>query len=78
MKFIIYSKDGCPFCTKIQQVMKLVELQHIIYKLDRDFTREEFYDKFGPGSTFPRVLADDIIIGGCTETIKYLQEQKLI
>ena len=79
MKFTIYSKDGCPFCTKIQQVMQLVELQHVIYKLDRDFTREEFYDKFGQGSTFPQVvLNDDQTLGGCTETVKYLQEKNVI
>ena len=79
MKFTIYSKDGCPFCTKIQQVMQLVELQHVIYKLNRDFTREEFYGRFGQGSTFPQVvLNDDQTLGGCTETVKYLQEKNLI
>tara|TARA_B100000282_G_scaffold161192_1_gene116417 strand:- start:7570 stop:7809 length:240 start_codon:yes stop_codon:yes gene_type:complete len=79
MRFTIYSKDGCPFCTKIQQVMQLVELQHVIYKLNRDFTREEFYDRFGQGSTFPQVvLDDDQTLGGCTETVKYLQEKNVI
>ena len=79
MRFTIYSKDGCPFCTKIQQVMQLVELQHVIYKLNRDFTREEFYDRFGQGSTFPQVvLNDDQTLGGCTETVKYLQERNVI
>ena len=79
MNFIIYSKDGCPFCTKIQQVMQLVELKHVIYKLNRDFTREEFYEEFGLGSTFPQVvLNENEKLGGCTETVKYLQEQNLI
>ena len=79
MNFVIYSKDGCPFCTKIQQVMQLVELKHVIYKLNRDFTREEFYEEFGSGSTFPQVvLNNQEKLGGCTETVKYLQEQNLI
>ncbi len=79
MNFLIYSKDGCPFCTKIQQVMQLVELKHVIYKLNRDFTREEFYEEFGSGSTFPQVILNDQEkLGGCTETVKYLQEQNLI
>ena len=79
MNFAIYSKDGCPFCTKIQQVMQLVELKHVIYKLNRDFTREEFYEEFGLGSTFPQVvLNENEKLGGCTETVKYLQEQNLI
>tara|TARA_Y100000004_G_C8603917_1_gene281791 strand:+ start:170 stop:409 length:240 start_codon:yes stop_codon:yes gene_type:complete len=79
VNFVIYSKDGCPFCTKIQQVMQLVELEHVIYKLNRDFTREEFYEEFGSGSTFPQVILNDQEkLGGCTETVKYLQEQNLI
>ena len=72
MTFTVYSKDGCPYCTKVEKVLQLAEIKHVIYKLNRDFTREEFYDKFGAGSTFPRVIKDDTLIGGCTETVKYL------
>ena len=78
MTFTVYSRNGCPYCDKVQQVLELAEIKHVIYKLDRDFTREEFYDKFGVGSTFPRVVKDDELIGGCTETVKYLREQKLV
>ena len=78
MTFTVYSKDGCPYCTKVQQVLELAEVKHVIYKLNRDYTRQEFYDKFGKGSTFPRVVKDEELIGGCTETVKYLREQKLV
>ena len=78
MTFTVYSRDGCPYCDKVQQVLILAEIKHVIYKLDRDFTREEFYDKFGRGTTFPRVVKDDELIGGCMETVKYLREQKLV
>ena len=47
MVFTVYSKDGCPYCTKVQQVLKLAKLEHVVYKLDDDFDRNEFYDKFG-------------------------------
>ena len=51
-------------------------LQH--YQLDRDFTREAFYGQFGDHSTFPQVVCDVTNIGGCNETVKYLQERKLV
>lgn len=79
MNFTIYSKDGCPYCSKIEQVLKLAELKHVVYKLNKDFTRQEFYSEFGEGSTFPQViLNNEERLGGCTDTVKYLQEQKLI
>ena len=78
MNFTVYSKDGCPYCTKVEQVLQLAELQYVVYKLNRDFTREEFYTEFGEGSTFPQVIVDDQHIGGCTDTVQFLKEQNLV
>ena len=36
------------------EVLELAELKHVIYKLNRDFDRESFYEQFGQGSTFPK------------------------
>ena len=78
MTFTVYSRDNCPYCTKVEQVLELAEIKHVIYKLNRDYTREEFYEKFGEGSTFPRVVKDDELIGGGTGNVKYLREQKIV
>ena len=79
MRFTVYSKDGCPFCSKIEQVLHLSNLEYKIYKLGEDFTREEFYSEFGNGSTFPQVVMNDTKqLGGCTDTVKYLQENNII
>jgi glutaredoxin len=79
MKFTVYSKDGCPYCSKIQQVLELSSLEHVVYKLNADFTREQFYAEFGEGSTFPQVILNDQDhLGGCTDTVQYLQENKVI
>ena len=78
MNFTVYSRDGCPYCSKIQEVLQLAELKHVIYKLDRDFDRESFYDQFGQGSTFPQVVLNGDNLGGCTETVQYLQENNLV
>ena len=78
MTFVVFSRDGCPACNKVEQVLQLAEVQHVIYKVNRDFTREEFLQKFGDDSTYPRVVMDGEVIGGCQETVKYLREQKLV
>jgi len=78
MKFIVYSKDGCPYCTKVSQVLQLAEQKHVVNKLGVDFTRDEFYSLFGQGSTFPQVIVDDKSIGGCMDTVSFLREKKLI
>ena len=78
MNFTVYSKDGCPYCQKITQVLELAELRHVVYKLDRDFDRQSFYGQFGDGSTFPQVVKDGTNLGGYTETVKYLKENNLV
>ena len=76
--FTVFSKDGCPYCTKIQEVLNLASLNYVTYKLGKDFDRKSFYCEFGEGSTFPQVVMNGNKLGGCTDTVKYLQENKLV
>lgn len=78
MNFTVYSKNDCPYCYKVKQVLELTGSNFVVYDLGEDFTKEEFYDQFGTGSTFPQVICDDVKIGGCTDTIKFLQEKKIV
>lgn len=77
-EYLIYSKPGCPFCVKIKQVMELAKLKHAVYTLEQDFTKQEFYNQFGEGSTFPQIVYNEQKLGGCVDTIKYLKENNVI
>lgn len=82
MNFTVYSKHGCPYCTKILQVLNAISISRGYsvreYVLNSDFTREEFYKEFGEGSTFPQVVSGTVHLGGCSDTIKYLQENSIL
>ena len=78
MNFTVYTRTGCPYCTKIKQVLEGKRYSYTEKQLNRDFSRDDFYQQFGPGSTFPQVLLDSKNLGGCTETVKYLRENNLI
>ena len=78
MNFAVYSKAGCPYCTKVVQVLELAKLNHVIYKLDQNFDSQSFYGEFGNGSTFPQVVMNGRKLGGCTETVKYLKENHMV
>lgn len=78
MNFTVYSKDGCPYCQKVKQVLELTKQQFVVYNLGVDFTKEGFYAEFGEGSTFPQVICNEDHIGGCTDTVKYLQEKNIL
>ena len=70
----IYTRDGCPYCTKIKEVYKSKGWVYAEYKLNTNFTREQFYNESGNGATFPQVIISGHKMGGCTETVKYLRE----
>ena len=78
MNFAVYSKDNCPYCYKVKQVLELTNSNYVVYNLGEDFTKEEFYAEFGEGSTFPQVICDEKKLGGSVDTIKFLKEQQLV
>ena len=75
--FTVYSKDGCPYCQQILEVLGISELNYVEYKLDQDFTREAFYQQFGEGATFPQVVLNNENLGGAQESIRYMQKQNI-
>ena len=77
MNFTVYSKEDCPHCYKIKQVLELTGSNFVVYNLGEHFTKTEFYSEFGEGSTFPQVLCDDQKLGGCVDTVKFLKEKQI-
>ena len=78
MKAVLWSKDNCQWCERVRQLFAATNIEYLEYKLDKDFTRKQFYEEFEEGATFPQVQLDNQYIGGCKETLRYLQEKKLI
>tara|TARA_B100000287_G_scaffold418321_1_gene455104 strand:- start:48 stop:296 length:249 start_codon:yes stop_codon:yes gene_type:complete len=78
MNFTVYTKQGCPFCNQVINVLREAEFKHVVYELDRDFDKNGFYGQFGEGSTFPQVVLDSTNLGGCQETVKYLRDHSLV
>ncbi len=78
MNFTIFSKDGCPYCDKVKQVLELTNSKYVVYTLGQQFEKDAFYGEFGHGSTFPQVVCDGKKLGGSVETIKFLKENKII
>ena len=74
----IYTREGCPYCTKIKEVYRSKGWGFAEYKLDVNFTREQFKGEFGQQATFPQVIINGQKKGGCTETVKYLRENQFV
>lgn len=78
MNFTIYTKEDCPYCYKVKQVLELTGNKFVEYTLGQDFTKDQFYAEFGNNSTFPQVVCNDIKLGGCTDTVKFLKEKQIV
>ncbi len=75
----VYSKTNCQYCEAIAQLLKLKNIEYKKLLLNVDFTREDFIEKFGSGTTFPKVLKEDgELIGGAQETVSYLKAEGLL
>ena len=77
-EFVVYSKSGCGYCNRLVDFLEQKDIPYTKLMLGEDYTTEEFVAKFGHGSTFPRVLQNEELIGGMKDTVKYLVEQKYV
>ena len=70
MKAEIYSKTNCTFCDKAK--MRLAKHNPQIFMLDKDFTREEFFQKFPNAKTFPQIIINNEHIGTYNQLEQWL------
>ena len=78
MKAVLWSKDNCQWCDRVKQLFNATKISITEYKFGEHFDKKAFYEEFGEGATFPQVQIDTKHIGGCKETLQYLQKKKLI
>jgi glutaredoxin len=78
-KFRVYSKNGCPFCTKSKSLLEKLNYDFEVVDLTDDATRFKFYDDRGfvaPNRTVPKVYdlidGQEVLVGGYTELAKKL------
>ena len=74
MKVDIYSKPNCSFCDKAK--MRLAKYNPKIFMLNKDFTREEFFQKFPNARTFPQIIINNKHIGTYNELEQWLAFNK--
>ena len=70
MKAEIYSRTNCVFCDKAK--MRLAKYNPKIFMLNKDFTREEFFQKFPNARTFPQIIINNKHIGTYNELEQWL------
>ena len=69
MKAEIYSRNNCVFCDKAK--MRLAKHNPKIYMLDKDYTREEFFQKFPNVRLVPQIVINNKHIGGFEDLEKW-------
>lgn len=78
-RYIIYSKDGCDYCTKAKDTLEYNNLPYTEYKLGIHFTRETLQDKLLKENvsrlTVPQIYYNGKYIGGYDHLVRYLDEK---
>lgn len=73
MKFIVYTKEDCPYCVKLKDFMKNNNIQYEERVYLKDFNKTDFENLFKETEkTYPRVLDEsENCIGGYQDFLKY-------
>ena len=67
MTIEIYGKTFCPYCDKAKALCEREGYEYSYKELDKDFSRDEFFDIFPTARTFPQIKIDGNDVGGYTE-----------
>ena len=70
MQAEIYSKTNCVYCDKAK--IRLAKYNPRIFMLDKDFTREEYFQKFPNAKTFPQIIINNEHIGTYNQLEQWL------
>jgi len=78
MKAVLYSRDNCQWCDRVKTLLDSVKISYLEYKYDKHCTKEQFIAEFGEEATFPQVSINGYHVGGCKDTLRYLQKKELL
>jgi glutaredoxin len=67
MTIEIYGKTFCPYCDKAKALCEREGYEYSYKELDKDFSRDEFFNIFPTARTFPQIKIDGSDVGGYTE-----------
>ena len=76
MMIEICGKTFCPYCDKAKALCEREGFEYSYKELDKDFTREEFFNIFPTARTFPQIKIDGNDIGGYTELETWWQNKE--
>jgi len=71
--FTVYSKTNCSYCQLVDKLFKAKNIEYKKLLLNVDFSKEDFLEKFGPGTTFPQVFYNDSHIGGAKQVAHFVK-----
>lgn len=79
-KVMIFSKETCPFCTKVKELFTSLNQQYTAIELDKmdegTAIRDYLFEKTGQ-KTFPNVYVNGTHLGGCDNTLTAHSEGRL-
>ena len=73
MKALVWSKNGCTFCTQAKALLESRGIDYEERNVSKDWTREQLLEAVPTARTLPQIFLDDNYIGGFTELRQHLQ-----
>lgn len=76
MSIIVFSKDGCPACTRVKHLLRNRKLAFTERKIGEEVSKEEAEAEIGKRiSSVPQVIIDGTHIGGFEHTRTHFEKQ---
>lgn len=78
MNIVLYSKENCQECERIKALLYHLNINYLEYKLEVNYTQNQFFSEFGSDATYPQITVDHRHIGKIKDFLNYLKEKNII
>ena len=79
MPNIIYTMEGCKYCTLAKELFERADIDYVEMKIDEDISREEVKELLQKETvSFPQIIFEDNNVGGLIDAAKIFQDRGLV
>lgn len=77
MKVLMWTKDNCFYCENAKQLLNKLDIKYEERNISSEWTKEQMLKMVPEAKTVPQIIINGTLIGGYTDLVQFIKNEKL-